>query len=474
MFKLVELLTVHGDVLLLGSTFLLLLGAMSNSLTRVPVHRQRLSELAVAATLVWIVLAWVPIPRVDLMGMWHNKQNDSFQVPPMQAMGAPAMPYVSPAESPLQAPGPHSDAPRPVSTSIQPVSWRETMAIVYMTGAGGCLLWLVVGQVALIRAGRSSTEPPPWIADLYESLLTLCKCQRAKLRVSSNCARPVVFGLFCPKIMLPAELCRRERQRQLRHVLLHELAHVKRGDAWGHLLFNLALPLLYFHPIYWWINGRVRFDRELIADDWAARFDSRRMYVEDLIDLVRKSPRLVPGSMGVLGIFQFRTHFFRRMEMLINRKESLSTAVSKKWRFALLLSVAIVLAATTWILGVQPAVAKSHSNQPSPAALAQIKSAEKALEANWAAFDNGTVGVESVYLWSRRLMESRIATISDHKQQREAILAHVKAMQKFHLPVEALWKIGARGGETEKMYATQYYLREAERIIEDFDAKNTD
>ena len=49
--------------LLIGSTILLGCGALIVLRSRVPVHRQRAAELAVIATLAWLVLALLPLPR---------------------------------------------------------------------------------------------------------------------------------------------------------------------------------------------------------------------------------------------------------------------------------------------------------------------------------------------------------------------------------------------------------------------------
>ena len=82
----------------------------------------------------------------------------------------------------------------------------------------------------------------------------------------ARCSRPMSWGVFQPTIVLPESLCRRENGTQLRMLLLHELAHVMRHDAWGNAMLNLALPVLYLHPLYWWLRGRVRMAAELIAD----------------------------------------------------------------------------------------------------------------------------------------------------------------------------------------------------------------
>ena len=56
-------LVEHGATLLLGSTALLVAGALAVGCSRAPIHRQRLAELSVVAALLWLVLAVVPMPR---------------------------------------------------------------------------------------------------------------------------------------------------------------------------------------------------------------------------------------------------------------------------------------------------------------------------------------------------------------------------------------------------------------------------
>ncbi len=132
--------------------------------------------------------------------------------------------------------------------------------------------------------------------------------------------------------MLPAELCVREKAAQLEHVLRHELAHVRRRDAWGNLLMNFASPALYFHPLYWWIFLQIQFSRELIADDWAAGLSSKESYVGGLLQLLTPGRRMTFASMSVLGAFRLRSPFYRRMTLLIDRKANLATKASNRWK----------------------------------------------------------------------------------------------------------------------------------------------
>jgi beta-lactamase regulating signal transducer with metallopeptidase domain len=59
------------------------------------------------------------------------------------------------------------------------------------------------------------------------------------------------------------------RPNQLRAVLAHELAHVRRGDYAANLWQLVADGLLFFHPAARWISRRIRVEREYCCDDVA-------------------------------------------------------------------------------------------------------------------------------------------------------------------------------------------------------------
>jgi hypothetical protein len=73
-------------------------------------------------------------------------------------------------------------------------------------------------------------------------------------------------GFRHPTLLLPrdAEAWPAER---LRVVLLHEMAHVKRGDWLTQLLASLACALYWFNPLAWWARRRLRAEAEQASDD---------------------------------------------------------------------------------------------------------------------------------------------------------------------------------------------------------------
>ena len=56
---------------------------------------------------------------------------------------------------------------------------------------------------------------------------------------------------------------------QLEAVIAHELGHIKRFDIAVNFFQVIAETLFFFHPAVWWLNKRIRADREDCCDDMA-------------------------------------------------------------------------------------------------------------------------------------------------------------------------------------------------------------
>lgn len=77
---------------------------------------------------------------------------------------------------------------------------------------------------------------------------------------------PLTYGAFRPVIVLPAEADTWPQER-LRAALLHETAHVRRGDWPLNMLTRVAHALYWFHPLAWLSARRARAESETAADD---------------------------------------------------------------------------------------------------------------------------------------------------------------------------------------------------------------
>ena len=80
---------------------------------------------------------------------------------------------------------------------------------------------------------------------------------------------PVVVGWLQPVILLPVAALAGLTPEQVRAILAHELAHVRRHDAVVNVAQTVAETLLFYHPAVWWLSSRIRTEREHCCDDVA-------------------------------------------------------------------------------------------------------------------------------------------------------------------------------------------------------------
>jgi len=84
-------------------------------------------------------------------------------------------------------------------------------------------------------------------------------------------ASPQVAGWRRPLLLVPRGLSATLADAELDAVLLHELAHVRRGDLRWNLLQRVVLALLWFHPAAWSLQASVARERERCCDALAVR-----------------------------------------------------------------------------------------------------------------------------------------------------------------------------------------------------------
>ena len=193
---------------------------------------------------------------------------------------APALP------SPVVALPPAADAPR----------WRAWLPVAWLAGFAVLLVRLMAAHLVLRVSTRScprlTVPPDDRIADLFRVACSqLGVTQRVSLLLDEKRTIPVVWGVFRPRLMLPAE-SREWSDAQLRSVLLHELAHVRRRDTLVQWLTQLACALHWWNPLVWFAAWRLHTERERACDDLVLASGVRASaYAEHLLHVAtRLSP----------------------------------------------------------------------------------------------------------------------------------------------------------------------------------------
>jgi beta-lactamase regulating signal transducer with metallopeptidase domain len=172
-------------------------------------------------------------------------------------------------------------------------SWHDWLPLAWAAGCGLFALRLLASHLLLRAAARRCaplTSPPDEaIASAFASACTqLGVRQRVTLLLDKNRTIPVVWGVFRPRLLLPVE-ARQWNEEQLRSVLLHELAHIKRRDTLVQWFTQIACALHWFNPLVWMAAWRLHVERERACDDLVLASGVRpSTYAEHLLHVASK------------------------------------------------------------------------------------------------------------------------------------------------------------------------------------------
>jgi D-alanyl-D-alanine endopeptidase (penicillin-binding protein 7) len=155
-------------------------------------------------------------------------------------------------------------------------------------------LRLALGLVWIGRAARVQRTDAHWNAKLATMATQFGISREVRLRVVDALASPVTAGWWRPVVLVPASLVSGMPPQLLEALLAHELAHVRRFDYVVNLVQSVIETILFYHPVVWWLSHRIRAERELIADDIAAR--------------QLGEPRRLALALSELERLQFSTH----------------------------------------------------------------------------------------------------------------------------------------------------------------------
>jgi beta-lactamase regulating signal transducer with metallopeptidase domain len=171
--------------------------------------------------------------------------------------------------------------------------------------------------------------------------------QSVRLVESDEVTSPAVWGLIRPTIVLPPAVASMLTREQLRWVLLHELAHVKRHDLMVAAVQRCVSILYFFNPAAWVANRIIHRLREYACDDLATAWnDGSSVDSGDaFVKILRHANRSAPNLQGALGFFGLdaRASCFQRVRRLLDADRPMATRIGKWSLVGLLLIAAIAL-----------------------------------------------------------------------------------------------------------------------------------
>lgn len=146
------------------------------------------------------------------------------------------------------------------------------------------------------------------------------------LFISERARSPMVVGVLRPVIVLPQHIVDRLEAQQLAPVLLHEQAHIRRGDIVFGLLQELVALVFWWSPVLRYMNHTIHIERELACDLRAVKqLDSAKNYAQSLVDCAKY---MINEQRNILamGLFSHKKELQHRVsEVLKSKKVKLPT-----------------------------------------------------------------------------------------------------------------------------------------------------
>jgi beta-lactamase regulating signal transducer with metallopeptidase domain len=96
-------------------------------------------------------------------------------------------------------------------------------------------------------------------------------CRGTRVCWSDDLDAPAALGFGRPVVALPRDQVRQLSEEQLRHVVLHELAHVRRRDDWRTLAEHLLAAAAWINPAVQLACRQAAVAREMACDEWVVR-----------------------------------------------------------------------------------------------------------------------------------------------------------------------------------------------------------
>lgn len=252
--------TVRYGVACLGLAFVVFATLITTS---VVVDQQNESATLAAASQHSLHTESSPVRSADFESLPRHRVEVSHETDPAGI----SIPEPGFADRSLQ----RSTADRALSNPASEYTWSAVLAGIW--GLGVLIMLLrFIRVIATVRylQSRETLVEESLLNQLQELISDLSHRMNlrwpVRLVVSDNVSVPGIVGTFWPALLMPPAMLTGVPLEQLRIVIAHELAHVKRFDFLVNLGQLLVESLLFFNPAVWWLSRQIRIEREACCD----------------------------------------------------------------------------------------------------------------------------------------------------------------------------------------------------------------
>ncbi|HEX8410348.1 MAG TPA: M56 family metallopeptidase [Thermoanaerobaculia bacterium] len=243
-----------------------------------------------ALLLVALVRLLVPVAPAASFSVFNLVPSDAPSPPPVILVDDEAL---------LPAPG-HAEAFRAVAMPSTP-RWVQLLLGVWAIGVLFVVMRVAVRTRAFHRLLRD--QRPVDLGPLLDQCRDALRLRRGvRVAVTNAVATPSLHGFLRPTLLLPHGFLETFTREQLRYVVLHELAHLRRADVLVSWVVTAASALHWFNPLVRLAVARLSEERELACDALALaalRAEERPAYGGTVLELVERGGPMVPALVGM-------------------------------------------------------------------------------------------------------------------------------------------------------------------------------
>jgi beta-lactamase regulating signal transducer with metallopeptidase domain len=288
--------------------------------------RRHMLWLVALASCVWLALSSPVMPAI----MIHTPmlaQNVVMTAAPPTVVASPRSSSATAAGSPrVRDRFANTQGVRRVSLPSIPLPSHPLIAL-WIVGCVVLLIRHAIGFVGAMRLARRASIDGNPTRELADAAAAVGVRRHVRLGYSADVQTPITFGVAKPFILLPTEARSWSIERR-RAVLVHEIAHIARGDWLSQALGRLACELFWFHPLAWRAFGRLRDDAERAADDCVLHSGMTACeYATHLLELARRTSDARPDLVAV-GIVS-ANRLERRFVSMFDTRRSRATVTSR-------------------------------------------------------------------------------------------------------------------------------------------------
>lgn len=227
--------------------------------------------------------------------------------------------------------------------AFRPAPWDWAMTAL-------CAIWFVGFAAIVVTRFRMWRRLQGFLtASTSVEIRAVAIPESIEVRAVGGLMEPGVIGWLRPVLLFPSDIASRLSPQELKAIVAHEMAHIRRRDNLMSAIHMIVEALFWFHPLVWWIGARLIDERERACDEEVLRSGNEPIvYAEGMLKVCKTylaSPlRCVSGVTGSSLKKRLRIILVGSLALDLNLAKKLLLAAAASCVVAVSLSVGIIRA----------------------------------------------------------------------------------------------------------------------------------